>query len=325
MTHLSCNPVTDNTGTSLCRGALGKDRIHLDFTLQVKHGICHSCNPSTLGPTGEELEFKASLDYGTKLLIKNKQTKKKTDFAWFQGIWRQICLYQVWTRYWPRWDKWRRSAWNVLDRPKATQESCLGLDFLPPWSSWDWGLWCVCLAGESCVCMCMCVRVCDGEYEHVCRAQRSTSNDFYDYFLPWFLRQNLLLDLELGWLAGISASQPWANQHTPPYLALTWMLGLMLTWQAHTRLSHPPPLFANTNAQIQMHLPQWWAGYRWRERAKDVTRVKAAALKTQAGDDRMPRSLSVRPYKVYPFVLMWVRVYACVCVWVTGVYRSWYA
>lgn len=77
MTHLSCNPVTDNTGTSLCRGALGKDRIHLDFTLQVKHGICHSCNPSTLGPTGEELEFKASLDYGTKLLIKNKQTKKK--------------------------------------------------------------------------------------------------------------------------------------------------------------------------------------------------------------------------------------------------------
>lgn len=58
------------------------------------------------------------------------------------------------------------------------------------------------------MCMCMCVRVCDGEYEHVCRAQRSTSNDFYDYFLPWFLRQNLLLDLELGWLAGISASQP---------------------------------------------------------------------------------------------------------------------
>lgn len=85
MTHLSCNPVTDNTGTSLCRGALGKDRIHLDFTLQVKHGICHSCNPSTLGPTREELEFKASLDYGTKLLIKNKQTKKKQTSLDFKG------------------------------------------------------------------------------------------------------------------------------------------------------------------------------------------------------------------------------------------------
>lgn len=77
MTHLSYNPATDNTGTALCRGALGKDRIHLDFTLQVKHGICHSCNPSTLGPTGEELEFKASLDCGTKLLIQNKQTKNR--------------------------------------------------------------------------------------------------------------------------------------------------------------------------------------------------------------------------------------------------------
>lgn len=109
------------------------------------------------------------------------------------------------------------------------------------------------------------------------------------------------------------------------------MLGLMLTQQAHNRLSHPPFCLLTLMLRSKMYLPQWWTGYSRQEKAKDVTRIEEAALKIQAEDAKMQRSLSVRPDKVFPFVCFNVSTCVCMCMRVSdmcvgeGVYISWYA